>query len=324
MTTRTDLKQSAAELLSSGKVEAVIGYEAGTLPLSAAPLIIRASKDAPGAEAASADKLIFDARCSMNLVNLLHKFKGKKVAIVVKGCDSRSLVGLIQEKQVDRENVVVIGAPCAGVIDLRALARLTGCDCPSSATLEKDQVRAVCDGAEKVIPLDELIYPACRQCPSHNPLIADFLISEPVDQPDAPAESEEVEAVRKMTREERWRKFEQEMKKCILCYACRNLCPACYCKECFTDIAKPKLMGRTDDPADAMFFHMLRLMHLGGRCTGCGACVRGCPEGVNLRLYNDFLRELVKKDYDFEAGADEKTAPPLACFKQDDPNDFVM
>ena len=321
---RAELKKIASELLSAGKVDALIGYEAGTLPLSAAPLILRPCKDDPGSAAAMADKLIFDARCSMNLVNLLHKFKDRKVAIVVKGCDSRSLAGLLQEKQVVREKLVVIGAPCAGVLDPRALSRLIGCDSPASAGLEGGHVRAVCGGTEKVVPLKDVIYPACRQCPLHNPLLADYLIADPVDQADSPIASEEVEAVRRIPRDERWRKFQQEMKKCILCHACRNLCPACYCKECFADISKPKLAGRSDDPADAMFFHLLRLMHLGGRCTGCGACVRGCPEGVGLRLYNDFLREFVKKEYGFEAGMDTEKPPPLACFKQDDPNDFVM
>ncbi len=324
MSARVDLKNIANELLSSGKAEVLIGYEAGTLPLSAAPLIIRARKEEPGAANAEISKLIFDARCSMNLVNLLHKFKGKKVAIVVKGCDSRSLVGLIQEKQVDRENVIVLGAPCGGVIDRHVLSRALGCDAIESAAIKDGRVHAVIGGAEKVVPLDNVIYPDCRKCPAHNPVIADYLVADPVEQPDAPAESEDVEAARNLSRDERWQKFEQEMKKCILCYACRNFCPACYCKECFADIAKPQLAGRTDDPADAMFFHLLRFMHLGGRCTGCGACVRACPQGVDLRLYNDFLRELVKKEYGFEAGMDADGAPPLSCFKQDDPNDFVM
>ncbi|MDP2990347.1 MAG: 4Fe-4S dicluster domain-containing protein, partial [Kiritimatiellota bacterium] len=141
--------------------------------------------------------------------------------------------------------------------------------------------------------------------------------------PETPELSPEVEALRKLPAEQRWERFHKEMSKCILCYACRNLCPACYCKTCFADASKPKWVGRTDDPSDAMMFHLQRLMHLGGRCTGCGACVRGCPMQVDLRLYNDHLRSHVKQEYGFMAGMDEAAQPPLAMYGTDDCNEFI-
>lgn len=328
MTVKTDLKTIAADLLTAGKVDVLIGYEAGSLPLAATPLILHADKSVPVSDReplrAKAAKLIFDARCAMNLVKLLHKFKDKKAAIVVKGCDSRSLIGLIQEKQLVRENLVIIGAPCRGVIDHHRLFNLLGCDSPASVVLEGDQISAVCHGVKKSISLSDVLFPDCRQCSTRNPVIADYLITAAVEQPEVSDISSEVEAIRRMSQGERWRKFQHEMRKCILCYACRNLCPACYCRECFTDISKPKLLNRTDDPADAMFFQLLRLTHLAGRCTGCGACVRGCPMEVDLRPYNDNLRQHMKKQYGFEAGMDPQSEPPLACFKPDDSDDFVM
>lgn len=324
MPERTGLKTIASKLLSSGGADVLIGYEAGALPLSAAPLIVHAGGAGTETVGADTDNLIFDARCSVNLVNLLHKFKDRKAAVVVKGCDSRSLAGLLQEKQLARENLVVIGAPCRGVIDLHSLFKQLGGNTPSSAVIDGDRVEAVVRGSGKTFPLSDIIHAGCRRCPAHNPVTADYLIADPVEEPDAPSASAELEAAGRMSQVERWNKFRGEMKKCIMCYACRNVCPACYCRECFADASRPRLHGRTDDPADAMFFHMLRLMHLGGRCTGCGACVRACPAGVDLSLYNDFLREFMKKEYAFEAGADESTEPPLACYEQGDPNAFVM
>ena len=292
---QVDLKTLACELLTKGKVEVFIGYQAATQPLTAAPLIIHAPQPVtPDTErelARKVEMLIFDDRCEMNLVNYLHKFKDRKIAIVVKGCDSRSVVGLLQEKQVDRKNLVIIGAPCRGVIDRRQA------------------------GSE--------IYAACRECPVHNPVLADYVIGAPVPQPETPELSPDVAALRKLPAEQRWARFHKEMSKCILCYACRNLCPACYCKTCFADASKPKWVGRTDDPSDAMMFHLQRLMHLGGRCTGCGACVRGCPMQVDLRLYNDHLRSHVKQEYGFMAGMDEAAQPPLAMYGTDDCNEFI-
>lgn len=292
---QVDLKTLARELLTTGKAEVFIGYQAATQPLTAAPLIIHAPKpltaDAERDLARKVDALIFDDGCELNLVNYLHKFKDRKVAIVVKGCDSRAVAGLLQEKQVDRKNLIVIGAPCRGVIDRRRAAGE--------------------------------IYAACRECPVHNPVLADYLIGERVPQPETPELAPEVEALRKLPADRRWERFHKEMSKCILCYACRNLCPACYCKTCFADASKPKWVGRTDDPSDAMMFHLQRLMHLGGRCTGCGACVRGCPMQVDLRLYNDHLRGHVKQEYGFMAGMDEAVQPPLAMYGTDDCNEFI-
>ena len=42
MTVKTDLKTKAVDLLKAGKVDVLIGYEAGSLPLSATPLILHA------------------------------------------------------------------------------------------------------------------------------------------------------------------------------------------------------------------------------------------------------------------------------------------
>ncbi len=331
---QVDLKTLARELLTTGKVDVFIGYQAATLPLAAAPLIIHgaaSARHAPQSMPLDVEKelsrkvaaLIFDDRCEMNLVNYLHKFKDRKVAIVVKGCDSRSVVGLLQEKQVERKNLVIVGAPCQGVIDRKLVVRVMGGEIPAQVEREGDQLRVQSRGVMQRIDVDKVLYPACRECPVHNPVLADVLIGAPVPQPAVPELSPELAALRKLPAEQRWTRFHKEMSKCILCYACRNLCPACYCQTCFADASKPKWVGRTDDPADAIMFHLQRLIHMGGRCTGCGACVRGCPLNVDLRLYNDHLRGHVQQEYGFMAGMDPAAQPPLAMYSMDDCNEFI-
>ena len=68
------------------------------------------------------DRLIWDATCENNLVAFLPKYRGKKVGIMVKGCDSRAIVGLMQEGQVLRENLRIVGVSCPGVVDPRRVA----------------------------------------------------------------------------------------------------------------------------------------------------------------------------------------------------------
>jgi hypothetical protein len=51
-----------------------------------------------------------------NLAVYLPGMSGR-TGIVAKGCDTRSIVELIREKQVKREDLVILGVPCRGMID---------------------------------------------------------------------------------------------------------------------------------------------------------------------------------------------------------------
>jgi formate dehydrogenase (coenzyme F420) beta subunit len=306
-----DLKRIAKQLLADGEVSVVIGYEAGHRPLTATPLFARTPEEA--------ERLIFDRTCEYNLANYLHQFRGQKVAIVAKGCDERSIVGLIQERQVKREEVVILGAPCDGVIDRRRVARAVGTESFTGASVEEETVVVQACGKERRLALADVIYPEFRE----DPRFADYLLAEPTGEGMLTELSPRVGELESADSAARWEAFRAEMGKCVLCLACRNVCPACYCGECFADSTNPKWMSKTDDPADAMFFHMTRLHHLAGRCTGCGACVRACPVGVDLRVYNDKLRKDVKNLFDgFEAGMDPETQAPLGCFTFEDVNDI--
>ncbi len=57
----------------------------------------------------------------------MKEVKGK-VGLLVKGCDSRSLISLIKEGQIKREDLYIIGIPCPGQIDAKKIALLVGCE----------------------------------------------------------------------------------------------------------------------------------------------------------------------------------------------------
>jgi coenzyme F420-reducing hydrogenase beta subunit len=102
------LRETVKKLFAENRVDLIIGFEKGSLPLRAAPCFIRSADEV--------DRLIWDASCENNLAAYIPK-KKERIGIIVKGCDSRSVVGLIKERQLRRDRIVIIGIPCSGMID---------------------------------------------------------------------------------------------------------------------------------------------------------------------------------------------------------------
>ena len=134
----------------------------------------------------------------------------------------------------------------------------------------------------------------------------------------------DVEAFEGSSPEERWGYFSKEFARCIRCYACRNACPLCYCEECFVDSSNPLWIGKTTNESDTAIFHLMRAFHVAGRCTECGACERACPVGVDIRKFNRKLARDVKERFGYESGVSLEQVTPLATFKPDDPEEFMV
>lgn len=276
----TQIQEAARKLLDEGKVELIIGFENGTIPSRSAPCFIR--------NAADAEKLVWNVNCENNLANYLPGRK-ERIGIIAKGCDSRAIIGLIQEKQVEREKLIIIGVPCEGMV-----YRETG------------------EPAE-----------TCKTCRHPNPVIYDILIGDKVKEGDKAGHFASVKDFGKKGAEDRWQYITGQLSKCIRCYGCRNSCPFCYCRECFVDCTKPQWIGKTIDATDTQLFHMTRALHLAGRCVSCGACEKACPMGIDLRVLNKKLEQEVVEQFGYEAGLSLESIPPMTTYKPDDPEEFI-
>jgi L-lactate utilization protein LutB len=152
----------------------------------------------------------------------------------------------------------------------------------------------------------------CIVCTKREPAIYDVKLGEGL------APEEITVAMLPELPEERRKYWSEQFAKCIRCYACRQVCPGCYCEACFADRIEPKWTSKKATADEAWMFHATRMMHLAGRCIGCGECERVCPVDIPIAQLAREMNEIVKKKYDYEAGDPEEEEPVLGQFKEAD------
>jgi len=90
------------------------------------------------------------------------------------------------------------------------------------------------------------------------------------------------------------------------------------------DQNKPIWFGKTTDMSDIVIFHLVRAMHMAGRCVACGACSSVCPMGIDLNKITRKLEKIVKERYDFTSGIDTEKLPPMMDFELEEAEEFML
>ncbi|MCX5856310.1 MAG: hypothetical protein NTZ57_00065, partial [Deltaproteobacteria bacterium] len=195
------LREEARKLLIEKKVDALIGYENGTLPLTATPCFITDPDEA--------NRLVWNRFCTQNLAKFVHdlvmqhKESQKRVkpedrikkafGIVARGCTSRSLVIQIQELQYDRSEVVIVGVPCTGYVDKKKLAIALNQEEVLDGSVANDQLSVKTAAGEQKIALKDVLADNCRTCHFNNPILCDVMVGDPAPAMDVAAEYAEVD-----------------------------------------------------------------------------------------------------------------------------------
>ncbi len=286
------LRRLVEGLLREGRVAVAIGYAAGPLPGQTVPAFVTTPEEA-GA-------LTWGETCANNLAVYLPRAQREwgRVAVVLKPCDARAVVGLLQEGQLAREQAVLIGVACPGIWAAGALA------------------------------------PKCYPCAGEVPPLCDFTVTPagaapgavpagaggPVAADPRDAALAHLEALAPEARRTYW---QTQFDRCLRCYACRAVCPLCYCAVCIAEKNRPPWVPAAIDAAGNAVWHVARALHLAGRCGGCDECARVCPAEVRLDLLNRRLSVEIERRFGYRAGEDPAAAPPLTTFRPDDPQEFV-
>ncbi len=285
-----ELVEKAKELFQNGTVGVIIGYAAMPNQNRLRPFFAYSE--------AEAEQLTFGHYAQNNLsvyLSAIRKPKSGKIGIVVKGCDTRSVVALMQENQIKRDEVYIIGMACNGVVRDYALDW---------------QVNNVA--------------PKCVMCKMRTPHVADVVIGteEDFEKPED-AYGKMIAELDAKTSEERFAFWEKEFEKCIRCYACRQACPTCYCEQCIVDKTVPRWVSSSTSAQSNFSWNVIRAFHQAGRCTGCGECERSCPMDIPLTLLNRKLGMVAMREFGYMPGKSIDEPTLVGTYKNSDKEDFI-
>ena len=209
-----------------------------------------------------------------------------RIGILAHGCNSRAINRLLRDNQLNRESLYIIGVPCEGKADDR-----------------------------------------CLSCLVKDPVVYDELLWEPETESGQPErgrffKAEEVEALCTNDRYEYW---EDVYSRCIRCYACRNVCPVCTCRECYVDMHRAGLQSKRHDAAENRVFGVTRAFHVGDRCIECGECERACPMDLPILGQTQKIIKTVEalSGRSYGSGMDAESDNFLGEFDLDDKDAFV-
>ncbi len=204
---------------------------------------------------------------SARIVSAITRFEAstRKIGVVLRPCELRAVVELIKLKQIDPQNLLLIGIDCFGTYSINEYSKLVEeGQSPTQRTLE-----LIKEGKE-----DILLREACQVCEYPYPMVADIVIGligmdldkgiiveAPSDEGEKVLEAlelaeggdsakrktaiDELVAGRIKKRDELFERTGAEISgvekllpafaRCINCHNCRDVCPICYCRECLFD-----------------------------------------------------------------------------------------
>lgn len=313
------MRSEAERLLREGEVSLVIGWGPGTEPARCTPVFIT--------DPEQAGQLIWNPFCVNNLVKYLLDYRNLEgsCAVLVKGCDARAINRLLQDRQLEEDKLVVLGIPCTGMLDKNKTASVLDPGATVQQVLDRgESYQIITDRGERHLNKTDYLMEKCLYCENPNPVVADIMVDQPLEvQPPAADRFAAVRELEALPPAEKAAYWDRQFQRCLRCYACRNVCPACSCRECVFDQSSPTWVSKRNNLSENTAFHVIRAFHVAGRCVDCGECDRVCPVDIPLRNLNQKILKDIAELFDAPTpGTNIEVLPVLGEFNKDDPDEF--
>lgn len=276
----------------------------------------------------------------------------KPIAVVIRPCELRALVELTKRGQGSLENLLIISSTCGGVYPLKL----------ATHTNLNDKLREYQEALRAGEILTD-IRPNCQACSEFVPSTADITIdvfgnSKILEACDISLNSEKAEEMlvdfagkvidddskvgsmeklrhdrelhkTKLTGEYTNLDMKDVFESCIGCQACREVCPACYCRLCHFNspisIHEPQdyerelaKKGIVRIPIDILYYHLVRLFHISLSCVACGQCQDVCPVDIPLGVVALKVTGEVQDSFGYVPGKDIEESLPITTFKPEE------
>ncbi len=314
--TRDMLLEKAVSLLNNGTVSSVLGWRAGEFDYDVTPSVFSSEEDLK-------NNFVWNDFCGANFSKYLVSKTIKaeeKILVFLKPCDTYSFNQLLTEHRFDREKVYAVGIPCEGMVDVSKIKEKTG---EGISGVETDgetlKVTTIYEDAPVSVSFADVLAERCINCKSKKHVAYDELLGEDGEVLDS-NRFDEVERLEKMTPDERFAFWQNELSRCIRCNACRDVCPACTCEKCVFGNPDSGVENKAAaNSFEEKMFHIIRAFHVAGRCTDCGECSRVCPQNIPLHLLNrKFIKDINEFYGEYQAGAEEGSRAPLVNYTTGD------
>jgi formate dehydrogenase subunit beta len=280
----------------------------------------------------------------------------QKVAAILKPCEFRAAVELAKLKQASFDNIILVGVDCPGTYSVN--------DYKEMIKEEKDPQENYLNNLQAGRD-DEKLRSACRACEYSTPENMDITLGfygSDLKTPVIIGNSDEGKAILEKLgvqppqdigkREEEIAKLNERrlsvwnsligstkeevegldnllkfFESCINCHNCMDVCPVCYCRECFFDsptfeyeahryLSWSKRKGIIKMPRDTLLFHLTRMNHMTTSCVGCGMCEQACPSKIELLKIYKTVGHFAQKVFDYVPGKSLDDELPLITFRE--------